>query len=156
MPKFRIRKLKGDSTAFSLPMAMAFCARSSQAASKRCCSLSCLRKARTTRAPERFSRVISATRSVFFWMVLKKGTERLMTIYSTSATKGTMARNTSDRCRSMRMAMITAPMTRKGARTTRRISMATAVCSWLMSEVMRVMSVGVPKRSSSRQDRVLM
>ena len=53
-------------------------------------------------------------------------------------------------------AITVAPMTRNGARTTRRMSMATASCNWFTSLVMRVISDGVPIWSISPWERVLM
>ena len=49
-----------------------------------------------------------------------------------------------------------APNTTKGDRSSRRRVRFTPLCAWLISEVIRVISVGVPKRSNSFQLRVLM
>ena len=50
---------------------------------------------------------------------------------------------------SMVKAMIIAPKTTNGERSSRRRHMFTPVCTWLMSLFMRVMSVEVPTVSSS-------
>ena len=49
----------------------------------------------------------------------------------------------------MENAMISAPMTMNGERSSSRSVRLTPFCTWLMSLVMRVTSVGVPMPSSS-------
>ena len=74
---------------------------------------------------------------------------------SVSTIKGVAIRNTTDSFKSSSIAMITAPMARNGARTTRRMSMATASWSWLTSLMRRVLKEAVPNRSSSACDSLL-
>ena len=89
------------------------------------------------------------------WMILKNGTERLITRYSTSATSGPAIKKINDSRQSSITAITAAPITRNGARTTRRISIATASWSWLTSLVIRVISEGVPIWSISPWERLL-
>ena len=65
------------------------------------------------------------------------------------------ARKMSESFQSISSAITVAPTARNGARTTSRMSMATASWSWLTSPTMRVMSDGVPIRSSSAWERLL-
>ena len=121
--------VRGFSRAESRPTRTAVSAKSSLASAKRPISSFCLEKARITRAPSRFSRVIREILSSFLCMTLKNGTDRLITTYKTRTIKGKAMTKIRESCTSTVKAMTTAPMARKGARTTSRISMATAVWS---------------------------
>ena len=61
----------------------------------------------------------------------------------------------SESFQSISIAITVAPTARNGARTTSRISMATASWSWFTSPTMRVISDGTPTRSSSAWERLL-
>ena len=151
---FIISWVAGFSIADSRPTRIAVRVWSSVASSKRPCSSPVRAKARITRTPDRFSRSTSVSRSSFFctcrcsFMVLR------ITRVITTTNSGIATMMTSDSFRSMVIAMMMPPMHKKGARITRRISIATAYCSWLTSPVTRLISDGVPKRSSSAWDRV--
>ncbi len=73
--------------------------------------------------------------------------------YSTAATNGITARKTRDSLRSIVIAITAAPITRKGARTTSLISIATALWTWFTSFVTLVIRDGVPNLSSSAWER---
>ena len=66
-----------------------------------------------------------------------------------TASTGMATANTSAQRTSMMKAMIIAPNTMKGERRNKRSARLTPDCTWLMSLVMRVMSVEVPMRSRS-------
>ncbi|MOA16257.1 hypothetical protein D3C78_1364610 [compost metagenome] len=66
---------------------------------------------------------------------------------------GVAAIKISDNLKSKIMDIMIAPMQINGARITRRISIATAICSWFTSLVILLISVGVPNVSSSAYDK---
>ena len=66
-----------------------------------------------------------------------------------SASSGMRARKISAVFTSTVKAITIAPITTKGERSSRRSVMFTPVCTWFMSVVIRLMSVGVPSVSSS-------
>ena len=74
---------------------------------------------------------------------------------NTNAIRGEEAKNIKDIFISMDIAIITAPITRKGALMTSLMSMATANCNWLISLVILVIKEGVPILSSSAWENVL-
>ncbi len=67
---------------------------------------------------------------------------------TTAARAGTATTNTSDDFTSTVNAIITAPNTTNGERRTRRRVRFVPVCTWFMSPVRRVISVGAPSESS--------
>ncbi|MNN99740.1 hypothetical protein D3C81_2194670 [compost metagenome] len=69
--------------------------------------------------------------------------------YKITPNTGVAASRISDSRKSRIIDMMIAPIQINGARTTSRISMATASCSWFTSFVIRLISEGVPKMSSS-------
>ena len=69
MARLMIALVSGFKSAEMRPTVMEVVIWSSLACAKRSFSFSCLEKARMTRTPERFSRVISEMRSSFFWIM---------------------------------------------------------------------------------------
>ena len=123
---FMISCVTGFSSADSRPTRMAAAVCSSVLSEKRRRS-SCVRaKARITRTPERFSRRIRVSLSSLPCTVRCIGTVWRITSTMTNTNSGTAATITRESRQSMTSAMIIPPIQRKGARITRRMSIATA------------------------------
>ena len=75
--------------------------------------------------------------------------QRAMTNQNTKPMAGVQIKKITPSLRSMARAAHMEPTAKKGQRMSMRTPSATASCTWLTSLVMRVMSDGVPKRSSS-------
>ena len=75
--------------------------------------------------------------------------QRAMTNQNTKPMAGVQIKKIMPSLRSMARAATMEPAAKKGQRMSMRTPRATASCTWLTSLVMRVMSDGVPKRSSS-------
>ena len=102
-------------------------------------------KARITRTPDRFSRVAPVTPSRFSRTLFCSGMlPRMMPKTIRNSTRMTPAKIRA-LPESMVKAMISAPKTTKGERSSRRKPRLIPVCTWLISPVIRVISVEVPK-----------
>ena len=117
--------------------------------SKATVSFFCRLKARITRTPSRFSRVVNSTRSSWRCTFLYNGMLTSRMPNTTMQSTGIVTANTMAVRTSTVNAMIMAPNTTKGDRSSRRRVMFTPFCTWLMSLVMRVISVEVPTVSIS-------
>ena len=106
-------------------------------------------KARMTRTPVRFSLVRPVTVSRHPCTLPKSGMLRYMMTNTTRKSTG-MA---TVKIRAQRVLIVNAmtmePSTIKGLRRRRRSPMFTPFCTWLISSVRRVISVSVPRVSSS-------
>ena len=90
-----------------------------------------------------------STRSSPAWTCLYRGMVHSITPKTTAASRGMATTNTNAAFQSMVKAMTMAPNTTKGERSSSRRARFMPFCTWLMSLVMRVMSVAVPAVSSS-------
>ena len=148
-PAFSTTNVAGLRSAVSLPAATAVAAWSFAARRKRSNSSFSRRNARMTRTPESDSRVMRLTRSRRVCICWKNGTARDITNQNTSAMSGVHRRKMQPRRTSIRSAATMEPTARSGQRMSWRMPRAIATCTWFTSFVMRVVSEGVPKRSTS-------
>ena len=115
--------------------------------SKEAISVSSFPKARSTRTPVRFSRVAPSTLSSRPCTFLYKGMLTSMMPNTTAERAGMAATNQSAARASIVKAMIMAPNTTKGDLSSRRRARFSPVCTWFISEVMRVIRVETPSLS---------
>ena len=89
------------------------------------------------------------TRSIFFCIDLKSGKARVTTRPMNTPITGTATRITLESGTSRRSAMMMPPMAMIGAASVRLSIISTTICTCCTSFVLRVISEGVPKWSSS-------
>ena len=123
--------------------------------SKRLVSVFDRAKARITRIPLKFWLTSSFSSSKRIWTFLYNGTVLLMIQNKMIQKSGSTHKKIKPACQSMTNAMITEPILKKGALTTKRINIANATCIWLISLVIRVINVSVPNRFNSLWDNKL-
>ncbi len=152
--KFITSIMTGIKAAIILLTLMAFSVRSALASSKRAFSFSIRLKARITRIPVKFSLSTRFNLSIFNCINLKRGMALLMVNPITMAMTGMTATMTSDSGRSLDIAMIMPPIHMIGAMIIMRMIIKVTVCSWLISLVVRVISVAVPKWLNSCREKL--
>ena len=126
MAILRIRFVRGFIRPEILPVIRAVFCHSSEASEYFRRSWELRAKERTTLTPERFSLSRTARRSNLFCISLKRGMQLFIIRASTMMNIGITARIIRESLRLIIIAITSPPMHRKGARITRRMSMATA------------------------------